>query len=58
MSKSKLEITRREYLMMECQATTGCSWEVAAEAVASTALGHPDWDMEELAPVNEWSAHR
>ena len=45
--------TRRAYLMMAAM-TTGASSTVAAEAVATTALAHPEWDMDEKKTWEQW----
>ena len=54
---SKL-VTRREYLMFNAIAALprGTSLSLAAEAVASTALAHPEWDMDEERTWDEWEA--
>lgn len=49
-----LLISRRYYLVWQTVLTTGCTiWE-AIEAVSSTAIEHPEWDMEEQRPRDEW----
>lgn len=42
--------TRREWLIISVM-SEGVPWYLALEAVSSTALEHPEWDMNEL--VNE-----
>lgn len=52
-----LRMTRRSYLMtkaMELDESLGI-W-LASEAVASTALEHPEWDMTEKKTWDEWEA--
>ena len=47
------QLTRREYLIaVACLA--GANVILAAEAVASTALEHPEWDMDERRTWAEW----
>ena len=47
--------TRRRYLLMKACMDGAYSF-VAAEAVASTALEHPEWDMDEERTWDEWEA--
>jgi hypothetical protein len=48
-------LTRREYLIaVACLA--GAPVFMAAEAVASTAVEHPEWDMDERRTWREWEA--
>ena len=49
-------ITRREYLTIKALAG-GATWFMAIEAVSSTALAHPEWDMTETKTYNEWEKH-
>lgn len=35
---------------------TGASWMLAKEAVATTALSHPEWNMDETKTWPEWVA--
>lgn len=44
----------RTYLAMETMSATGCGLFVALEAVASTAIEHPEWDMAAKRPYLEW----
>lgn len=46
-------ITRREYLMTEIL-RRGYPWIVAREAISSTAIEHPDWDMDERRTYIDW----
>jgi hypothetical protein len=46
-------ITRRQYLMMRAM-MDGCPVQLVREAVATTALSHPEWDMEEQRSWQEW----
>ena len=51
------QLTRREYLIaVMCLA--GANVFVAVEAVASTALEHPEWDMDERKTWTEWERTR
>lgn len=54
MSDSPL-ITRRTWLTMRVMGS-GCGWIVATEAVSSTAIEHPEWDMDEAKTFEEWMA--
>lgn len=47
------KVTRRLYLLTKAM-ETGASNLVVMEAVASTAIEHPEWDMEELRTWEEW----
>lgn len=49
-------ITRREYLTIKAL-VGGTHWAIAIEAVSSTALEHPEWDMEEQKTYDEWEKH-
>ncbi len=53
--------TRREYLMLrvlEMADDTGIlAMLLAEEAVASTALAHPEWDLDEKKTWAEWEAN-
>jgi hypothetical protein len=46
-------LTRRRYLLIK-MLEAGTSIFVAHEAVASTALAHPEWDMDEEKTWAEW----
>lgn len=48
-------ITKREYLVVKA-IFGGASYLLAVEAVASTAIEHPEWDMEETKTFDEWEA--
>ena len=45
-------MTRHRYLIIK--AMQGAGALVAIEAVASTALAHPDWDLDEERTWDEW----
>lgn len=47
-------MTRREYLIARA-CLDGSSIFLAVEAVASTALAHPEWDMDERRTWEEWA---
>jgi hypothetical protein len=47
------KITRRLYLLTKAM-ETGASNLVVMEAVASTAIEHPEWDMDEKRTWDEW----
>ena len=55
-------LTRRRYLILKaCQSVhpreaTAFAF-IAAEAVASTAIEHPEWDMDEVRSWDEWEGH-
>jgi hypothetical protein len=48
-------LTRRQYLVLTAMEQTGCDVFLAMEAVASTALAHPEWDMTELRTFQGWA---
>lgn len=48
-------VTRRQFLILEA-CLHGADVSMAQEAVASTALAHPEWDMDELLTLQEWRA--
>jgi hypothetical protein len=48
-----LQLTRRRYLLIKA-ILCGVPPLLAVEAVASTALEHPDWDMDERRTWREW----
>ena len=48
-------LTRRQYLTFQAIAD-GAPVMLAVEAVSSTAIEHPEWDMNELRTWDEWSA--
>ena len=46
-------LTRRQYLMVKAM-EAGADMFLAMEAVASTAIEHLEWDMEEQRTFAEW----
>lgn len=46
-------IRRRDYLYMKA-IEKGAGIFMAAEAVATTAMEHPEWDMNEMCTWPEW----
>jgi hypothetical protein len=46
--------TRRQFLTYEAVMRTGVSVSAAIEAVSSTAMEHPEWDMDEQLTWAEW----
>lgn len=46
-------LTRRNYLISKVS-LAGAHWILATEAVASTAIEHPEWDMDEQKTWTEW----
>lgn len=48
-------MTRREYLTRKALLAGTDVW-IVTEAVASTALAHPEWDMDEERTWDEWEA--
>lgn len=46
-------IKRRDYLLMKT-IEGGANIFLAVEAVSTTALEHPEWDMDELKTWPEW----
>lgn len=46
-------MTRRKYLTIKAL-LAGAGLFVATEAVASTAIEHPEWDMSETKTWKEW----
>lgn len=46
-------LTRREYLLLNAFAA-GAYILTAQEAVASVAIEHPEWDMDEVHSLDEW----
>jgi hypothetical protein len=48
--------TRRNYLVYR-SVMQGTHTLAAMEAVSSTALAHPEWDMDEEMTWAEWEAH-
>lgn len=49
-------LTRRGYLILSAMRDRYVSWALAAEAVATTAIEHPEWDMTEQRTLAEWDA--
>lgn len=49
-----LTMTRSAYMAIAVMETSGCGWITALEAVASTALAHPEWDMGERKTLDQW----
>lgn len=47
------QITRHRYLIMQA-ILHGAGLILALESVASTALAHPEWDMDEEKTWDEW----
>lgn len=47
-------ISRRGYLHWVTMAETGASYFAVKEAVASTAIEHPEWDMDEMRTFPQW----
>ena len=54
------QITRRQYLIIKAMETmeVDAPWPIAVEAVASVAIEHPEWDMDETKTWEEWEALR
>lgn len=52
---AKEPITRRTYLVMRT-IMHGSGIGLAIEAVASTAIEHPEWDMDEKRTWEDWDA--
>lgn len=57
MSNEDESYTRRQYLLMRAM-LKGANWESAMEAIGSTVLAHPEWDMEERRTYRDWEAGR
>jgi hypothetical protein len=49
-------ISRRRYLTLRALMDTGVPIFQAVEAVASTAIEHPEWDMDEEKTWAEWES--
>lgn len=51
-----MQMTRRQYLTLKAMEGTGgtLGMLVAIEAVSSTAIEHPEWDMDEEREFVEW----
>lgn len=50
-------ITLRWYLLGRTMLDTGCNLFLAMEAVSTTALEHPEWDLEELRTWGTWERY-
>lgn len=50
-----MRLTLRQYLLTAALSVPGTSVLMAAEAVASAAIEHPEWDMNEVRTVEEWA---
>lgn len=51
-------ITMRTFLVIQAMnADQSVSWHLAAEAVASTAIEHPEWDLNERRSWDQWCKH-
>lgn len=48
-------MTRRRYLMLKAM-ESGAGLFVAAEAVSSVAIEHPEWNMDEERTFEEWES--
>lgn len=48
--------SRRQFLTYNA-IVSGAPWGLALEAVSTTALEHPEWDMDEQMTWAEWEAH-
>ena len=51
---SQKPMSLRAYLMSQVMLQSGCAWPVAIEAVSSTAIEHPEWNLDELKTWDEW----
>ena len=50
--------TLRQYLMMQAS-LRGTHWSLAAEAIASVAIEHPEWDMDGRRKTwDEWAKEK
>lgn len=49
-------VTLRTWLMVQVMAETNCNWMLAMEAVSSTAIEHPEWNLDERRSMEEWDA--
>lgn len=47
-------ISRRVYLILAAMHQSRCGYGMAAEAVSSVALEHPDWDLSEERSWEDW----
>jgi hypothetical protein len=48
------QITRQRYLLIKVMVDSECDAFTAMEAVSSTALAHPEWDLDEKKTWKEW----
>lgn len=48
-------LTRRQYLVLSTMEQTGCDVFLAMEAVASTAIENPSWDMDARRTFQDWT---
>ena len=46
-------VTRRQYYLIGLL-SEGYDWSVAMESIASTAIEHPEWDLDERKTLAEW----
>jgi hypothetical protein len=53
-TEAESRITRRGYLILRAMQEAGCGYPLASEAVASVAIEHPEWDMEQKKTWSEW----
>lgn len=51
-------LTRRQYLVLTTMEQTGCDVFLALEAVASTAISHPEIDYDERRTFTDWESAR
>lgn len=49
-------ISLRSFLVLNVLMATGCDFGTAIEAVSSTALSNPDWDMDHRETWADWEA--
>ncbi len=52
------KMTRRLWLIIQVMMARGGDWFLAVEAVDSTALAHPEWDMAEERTWAEWEKEK
>lgn len=51
-------ITMRTFLVIQTMnRDASVSWHLAAEAVSSTAIEHPEWDLNERRSWDQWCLH-
>lgn len=53
MNEERPLVSRRMWLTMRAMGK-GIGWQLATEAVATTAIEHPEWDMDEVKTFEEW----